>query len=178
MRGSVQLQNRPRMFWDKLLQSSRFVFHYLKSKVCMRCIVFGSRRSAETISTPGFDSCYWAEPHCSPAFPNLGGIPPPGNMVYKRRTPPHTHPSPSTLQPLGNICSVFLSGSIQSLALTAESPGLSHQGVSQRVVVSILTSRHRETCLVLAWQRRKPKGGGMSVFVWSDESLQYDPSQQ
>ncbi len=87
------------------------IFHYLKSKVCARCIVFGSHGSEAAISALLFNFGYWPEPHCSPAFPNLGGIPPPGNMVYKKRhqAQPLRRPPPVTLHPPGSIHCVIRS---------------------------------------------------------------------
>lgn len=61
------------------------IFHCREGKVCVTGIVLGSHGSAATISAPRFNFGYWPESHCSPAFPNLGGIPPPGNIVYKKR---------------------------------------------------------------------------------------------
>lgn len=63
----------------------------------MRGIVFGSHGSAATISAPLFNFGYRPGSHCSPAFPNLGGIPLPGNIVYNRRheaQPLGHHPNP------------------------------------------------------------------------------------
>lgn len=78
--------------------------------MCEGHCVFGSHGSAATISALLFNFGYWPESHCSPAFPNLGGIPSPGNIVYKRRhqaqqlaeTTPTLLLSPTTLHPPGN----------------------------------------------------------------------------
>lgn len=134
--------------------------------------MFGSHGSAATISALLFNFGYRPGPHCSPEFPNLGGIPPPGNMVYKRRhqaqplaettetpPPPTSYPSPSWQYLLCDLLYPFPfhpSSNIPSTPLPCwytESPGLSHQGVSQRGagLSSILTCRHTETCVVCNW---------------------------
>lgn len=159
----------------------------------MRCIVFWSHGSAATISALQFNFGYWPEPHCSPAFPNLGGIPPPGNMVYKRRhqAQPLAETPPATLHPPGNIYCMISSTLFPSpleqypvqpsLCWHSESPGLSHQGVTQRGAgsPSIRTSRHTENlCVVRNWFYRGSRRSGGGNRVWSDESLSYDPSPQ
>lgn len=96
------------------------IFHYLKSEACARCIVFKSHGSAATISALLFNFGYWPEPHCSPAFPNLGGIPPPGNMVYKKRhqAQPLVEISTPPLLPLHPIWQYLLQRSILPFSLS------------------------------------------------------------
>lgn len=165
-RGEVQPHNGLRLSRDKLFLSSWLFSTTLR----VRCIVFGSHGSAATISALLFNFSYWPEPHCSPAFPNLGGIPPPGNMVYKkrhqaqllRRPTPH-YPSPSWQSLLCDPLYPFPFHPSSNIPTTPLPAGTgspldyptreSHKRGAKPF--SILTSRHTGTCVVHSWQQRK-----------------------
>lgn len=53
--------------------------------MCAEHCVVWSRSAAAISARPLLDFSFQAGTHCSPAFPNLRGIPPAGNIVYNRR---------------------------------------------------------------------------------------------
>lgn len=140
----------------------------------MRCIVFRSHGSTATIFALRFNFAYWPEPHCSPAFPNLRGIPPPGNMLYKRRHQAQllteTSPSP-TLQLSWQTSALWSTVPVSPLDPLAVSCGPIFKAPRQHKQGSL----HFDLKTLIETLGGGVKSRGKYAFVWSDESLQYDP---